>query len=134
MKVDLVMCNPPFHESAEDARKSSARKESNLKGKRVTNPTLNFGGKSKELWCEGGERGFVKRIIKESEEFKSSCLWFTSLVSKESNLQYFYHLLQQKGAKQVKTIPMGQGNKISRIIAWNYLSKKEQQNWMDTKK
>ncbi len=32
-------------------------------------------------------------------------------------------------AKTIKTIPMGQGNKISRIVAWTFLSKKEQREF-----
>ena len=33
------------------------------------------------------------------------------------------------GAKDVKTIHMGTGNKISRIIAWTFLTKEEQRVW-----
>ena len=32
-------------------------------------------------------------------------------------------------AKQVKTIPMGQGNKSSRILAWTYFSKEQKLEW-----
>jgi len=31
--------------------------------------------------------------------------------------------------KEVKTIPMGQGNKTSRIVAWTFLSKEQQKEW-----
>jgi 23S rRNA (adenine1618-N6)-methyltransferase len=30
---------------------------------------------------------------------------------------------------EVKTIDMGQGNKRSRILAWTYLTKKQQKAW-----
>ena len=40
-----------------------------------------------------------------------------------------YDSLNKLGATEIKTIPMHQGNKITRIVAWTFLSKKEQQEW-----
>lgn len=117
---DLTICNPPFHASAADARSGSIRKLKNLKGKNISKPVLNFGGQNKELWCEGGEAGFVQNMIQESREYENACGWFSTLISKESNLKGVYKTLEQTGAKTVKTIPMGQGNKKSRIVAWSF--------------
>jgi len=117
---DVTICNPPFHTSAEEAQAGSARKINNLKHKKVNKPILNFGGKSNELWCEGGEEKFIGRMILESKEFAHSCRWFTTLVSKESNLRNIYKSLKKVAALEVKTIPMAQGNKVSRIVAWRF--------------
>jgi 23S rRNA (adenine1618-N6)-methyltransferase len=117
---ELTICNPPFHTSAAEAQAGSVRKINNLKNKKIGRPILNFGGKSNELWCEGGEEKFIQRMILQSKEFAHSCLWFTTLVSKESNLKNAYKTLKKVAAVEVKTIPMGQGNKISRIIAWRF--------------
>ena len=117
---DLTICNPPFHASAADARSGSIRKLKNLKGKNISKPVLNFGGQNKELCCEGGEAGFVQNMIQESREYENACGWFSTLISKESNLKGVYKTLEQTGAKTVKTIPMGQGNKKSRIVAWSF--------------
>jgi 23S rRNA (adenine1618-N6)-methyltransferase len=118
--IDITICNPPFHASLQEAQAGTLRKLSNLSHKRVTKPTLNFGGKNTELWCEGGEEKFVQRMIRESKQFSSSCFWFSTLISKSSNLKGVYTALKQAKAVDVKTIPMNQGNKISRIVAWTF--------------
>ncbi|MBP6303241.1 MAG: 23S rRNA (adenine(1618)-N(6))-methyltransferase RlmF [Bacteroidia bacterium] len=132
-RFDLTLCNPPFHSSAEESQASTLRKLSNLKQKKVTTPVLNFGGQNKELWCEGGEVAFISKMIQESTEFADSCLWFTSLVSKESSLKPLYAELRKAGALLVKTLSMGQGNKNSRALAWTFLSKEKQINWSKTR-
>ncbi|MCF6170020.1 MAG: 23S rRNA (adenine(1618)-N(6))-methyltransferase RlmF [Bacteroidales bacterium] len=128
-RIDLSVCNPPFHASKAEAKSGAARKVSNLSGKKIKNPILNFGGRNNELWCEGGERKFVRNLIRESKKFADSCFWFSSLISKQSNLKSVYEALQKAEASEVKTIPMGQGNKTSRIVAWTFLSKKQQKEW-----
>lgn len=110
---DISMCNPPFHTSASEARAGTMRKNKNLK-----TSGLNFGGKSNELWCEGGEAAFITQMIKESVNV--TCKWFTTLVSKESNLHGIYKALEKIKPTQVRTLDMGQGQKKSRIIAWTF--------------
>jgi 23S rRNA (adenine1618-N6)-methyltransferase len=51
------------------------------------------------------------------------------LVSKKENLQHIYQKLKEIKALEIKTIEMGQGNKLSRIIAWTFLDKKQQEAW-----
>ncbi|MEG2100956.1 MAG: 23S rRNA (adenine(1618)-N(6))-methyltransferase RlmF [Flavobacterium sp.] len=130
-RFTFTMCNPPFHASAEEANKSTSRKVSNLnpKEKKNTNPVLNFGGQNAELWCNGGEIGFVTQMIYESVKYASQVLWFTTLVSKKENLSSIYKTLKKVNAVSVKTIEMSQGQKNSRIVAWSFLSKPEQQKW-----
>ncbi|GAK76628.1 ribosomal RNA large subunit methyltransferase F [Nonlabens ulvanivorans] len=65
---DFTMCNPPFYGSEDEAIKANQRKNKNL-GNDVSD--RNFAGKSHELWCNGGEALFVKRLIKESVAFKA---------------------------------------------------------------
>jgi 23S rRNA (adenine1618-N6)-methyltransferase len=125
------MCNPPFHASKEEAEKASLRKLKNLKGKRPSKAQLNFGGQQNELWTKGGEARFIKDMIYESRNFAKQCLWFTTLVSKETTLKPSYKVLEKVKATNVKTVEMGQGNKVSRFIAWTFLSEKEQKDWVD---
>jgi len=127
---DLSVCNPPFHTSFAEAQSGTRRKLTNLSSKRVVKPLLNFGGQQNELWCEGGEMKFVGDMILESQKFSVSCMWFSTLVSKESNLKNIYRALQKVKTARVKTVPMGQGNKTSRIVAWTFLSKPEQEKWI----
>jgi 23S rRNA (adenine1618-N6)-methyltransferase len=132
-KFDLTMCNPPFHASAKDAQESAVRKLSNLKNKKILKPTLNFGGNNNELWCEGGEERFIKNMIAQSKQFPNSCFWYTTLVSKSASLPFIYESLQNNNAIEVKTIQMGQGNKISRMVAWTFLTKEQQKLWINNR-
>ena len=131
--IDVTMCNPPFHASLEEAQSGTLRKLSNLNQKKVTKAVLNFGGQNNELWCEGGEERFVREMIRESKKFSTSCFWFSTLISKQSNLKSAYKALEKAEAIEVKTIPMGQGNKTSRIVAWTFLTKEQQNKWKNTR-
>jgi 23S rRNA (adenine1618-N6)-methyltransferase len=119
---DLTMCNPPFHSSVEEAEAGSQRKLKNLsKGKVQRGPAkLNFGGQNAELWCPGGEVGFINKMIVESVEFAEQVTWFTSLVSKSENLRPLEKALALRDAKRVEVVSMSQGQKISRFIAWSF--------------
>lgn len=48
------------------------------------------------------------------------CLWFTTLVSKKENLASLYKTLNKVNVVEVKTINMAQGQKTTRILAWNF--------------
>ncbi len=132
-KIDVTICNPPFHASIEDAQKGSRRKVKNLSGEKAKRPKLNFAGVSNELIYDGGEYQFIHNMILESKSISKNCFWFTTLVSKQSNLTKIYKLLQKAGAHQFKTIPLGTGNKTSRIVAWTFLSTEEQTAWRETR-
>lgn len=132
-QVDLSICNPPFHASQAEAQAGSVRKLGNLKQKRVTKAVLNFGGQNNELWCPGGEERFVANMIRQSKDFSSSCFWFSTLISKQTNLKPAYHALRNAGAAAVETIVMSQGNKQSRLVAWTFLSKEQQQAWVKSR-
>lgn len=122
-KFDMTICNPPFHASFAEAQAGTMRKLNNLNHKKAQKVTLNFGGKSNELWCDGGEQKFIQNMIVESKRFATSCRWFSTLVSKASNLKGIYATLKKANATNIKTIPMSQGNKVSRIVAWTFFTK-----------
>ncbi len=121
-KFDAVMCNPPFHKSAAEAAEGSSRKVRQLnKHKKVKAvPKLNFGGQANELWCDGGEVAFIKRMISESVNYKRQVNWFTSLVSKSDNLNPIKQALKKVNASQIQVVKMAQGSKESRFIAWRF--------------
>jgi 23S rRNA (adenine1618-N6)-methyltransferase len=132
-KIECSVCNPPFHASAEEAQQGSLRKIRNLSGKKIKTPELNFAGISNELIYEGGEYKFIQNMIRESEKFSKNCFWFSTLVSKQANLKRIQTLLENTEVNQIKTIPMGTGNKSSRIVAWTFLSKEERKEWRETR-
>ncbi|MGY5352769.1 23S rRNA (adenine(1618)-N(6))-methyltransferase RlmF [Wenyingzhuangia sp. IMCC45533] len=115
---DVVVCNPPFFKNAFDAAQKNKRKVQNLK--LDTEETLNFGGKSNELWYKGGEEAFIKKMAEESALFKKQARWFTSLVSQKENLKNIKRAINKTNPTEVKVIDMEQGNKKSRFIAWRF--------------
>ncbi|MBA1936108.1 RlmF-related methyltransferase, partial [Escherichia coli] len=94
-----TLCNPPFHDSAAAARAGSERKRRNLGLNK--DDALNFGGQQQELWCEGGEVAFIKKMIEESKGFAKQVMWFTSLVSRGEKLPPLYRALTDVGAVKV---------------------------------
>lgn len=131
--IDLSICNPPFHASEKEAQAGTIRKLNNLNLNKKEEPVLNFGGQNNELWCDGGEEKFVRNMILQSKKFASNCFCFSTLISKESNLRSTYKTLEKAEAFGVETIPMGQGNKTSRIVAWTFLTTEEQNKWKNTR-
>ena len=128
-RFTFSMCNPPFHESEEDAILGNRRKSNNLRKKKVDKTNLNFSGNASELWCEGGEMAFIKKMINESVQFSSQVLWFTSLVSKKDNLHQLTTLLKNLKVPEFKIIDMTQGQKISRILVWTFVPKDNRKDW-----
>ena len=130
---DFTLCNPPFHKSLKDAMDGNKRKVQNLTKQKTTKNALNFGGKNNELWCKGGEIAFITNMIKESFEFKNNVLWFTTLVSKKDNLPLIYKKLEDIKAKEIKTINMSCGQKITRVVAWSFFNNEEQKEYFKLK-
>ncbi|WP_394132578.1 23S rRNA (adenine(1618)-N(6))-methyltransferase RlmF [Shewanella maritima] len=140
---DFTMCNPPFHQSLAEATAGSARKVANLTANRQakygktpqteTNKQapLNFGGQKAELWCEGGELQFLTNMISESVAYAGQVKWFTSLVSKSENIKPCKQRLEACKVAQVKVIEMKQGSKITRMLAWSFMSVSAMKQWQN---
>ncbi|MGJ7513334.1 23S rRNA (adenine(1618)-N(6))-methyltransferase RlmF [Pseudomonas baetica] len=132
-QFDLTMCNPPFHSSLEEATRGSSRKWRAL-GKADPKrklPVLNFGGQAAELWCEGGEIRFVTQLISESAQVGQQVLWFSTLVSKASNLPAIQSALKKAGALESQVVEMSQGQKQSRFVAWTFQTEAQQLTWRE---
>lgn len=130
-RFDFTLCNPPFHASLDEARSGSRRKWKNL-GKQDPSralPVLNFGGQSNELHCEGGEAAFIARMADESAAFGQQVFWFSTLVSKASNVAPLQERLKVLGATDIRVVHMAQGQKQSRFVAWTYLQKNQRRAW-----
>ena len=117
-QFDFVVCNPPFHSSKEEALKGSLRKVKNLGGYAVKEKfLLNFEGQANELWCNGGEVLFIKRLIKESVGFKNQVKVFSTLVAKSDSVAAIKKQLSKVKAN-FEVIPMALGNKKGRYLMW----------------
>lgn len=119
----VTLCNPPFHSSPEQAEEGTRRKWRNLG--RGDSGALNFGGQNAELWCPGGEVGFIATMIRQSADFAETCLWFTSLVSKKDSLKPLTRMLSKARVAEFRVVDMGQGQKESRFLAWTYYGPKQ---------
>ena len=117
-QFDFVVCNPPFHSSKEEALKGSLRKVKNLGGYAAKEKfLLNFEGQANELWCNGGEVLFIKRLIKESVGFKNQVKVFSTLVAKSDSVAAIKKQLSKVKAN-FEVIPMALGNKKGRYLMW----------------
>jgi 23S rRNA (adenine1618-N6)-methyltransferase len=129
-KFDFTMCNPPFHASYEEAQDASYYKVKNLninkekkghwQSKISPSKASNFGGRDNELWCQGGESVFIRKMIEQSVEVKDQCRWFTTLVSNRDHLLEFNQQLENLNCPEVRTIKMRHGQKIVNILAWKF--------------
>ena len=128
-RFDFTLCNPPFHKSQKEAEAGSKRKVQNLTKRVVEKASLNFGGKSNELWCKGGEVAFIKSMMRQSKKYAKNCFWFSTIVSKKDNLPYIYKTIEEIKPVEFDTIEMQHGQKISRIVIWTFLTKEEQKEW-----
>jgi 23S rRNA (adenine1618-N6)-methyltransferase len=72
------------------------------------------------LWYPGGEKAFLHNYLYQSSLYKNSSLWFTSLVSKKETIESLQKSGVKLNVKTMKIIPMHQGNKVTRIIAWQF--------------
>ncbi len=139
---DFTICNPPFHASQDEANKSSQRKLQNLvinrekrgqKAEPKKQSALNFGGQNAELWCKGGEEAFIRNMAFESADFKNQCLWFTTLISKKENIRQLTRALDKVGVTNIQVVEMKHGQKITRFVAWSFLTPEQQQLWANAK-
>jgi 23S rRNA (adenine1618-N6)-methyltransferase len=128
---DLSVCNPPFHASLAEALGLTEKKLKNLGAPTGGDkPVQNFGGQHAELWCKGGEKEFIERMIAQSVMVARQVLWFSTLVSKKDNLTGIYSALKKAGVADLRTISMTHGHKVSRIVAWTFFSAEQQQEWV----
>ncbi|WP_303316297.1 23S rRNA (adenine(1618)-N(6))-methyltransferase RlmF [Flavivirga abyssicola] len=119
-RFPAAICNPPFYKSETEALEATTRKLKGLNKNDDIDIVRNFSGTHNELWYKGGEKAFIHNYLYESSLFKEQCLWFTTLVSKKDLVRGMQVSLKKLGAKKIKIINMGQGNKISRIVAWTF--------------
>jgi 23S rRNA (adenine1618-N6)-methyltransferase len=125
-RFDVTLCNPPFYASAREAKEAAQLKWRKL-GRGGS--ARNFGGQGGELWCAGGETGFVTRMIQESQGLADRVAWFTTLISASGHLPAVNRALRQAEARDIRTVTMAQGQKQSRFVAWSFLEPTAMKAW-----
>ncbi len=117
-RIDLLMCNPPFYASIEEATEKSKRKITNLKLRKTDRST--FDGTKSELTYPGGELAFVKLLISESLEFRTQIKWSSALISNRQHIPNLIKFLEFKKVKEYSILKMHLGNKKLRILIWSF--------------
>jgi len=72
-------------------------------------------------------------MIRQSKQFASNCFWFSTIISKQSHLEGICEALKDANAVEIQIIPMAQGTKTSRIVAWTFMNQMQQKKWMETR-
>ncbi|KAI1497850.1 hypothetical protein F5X99DRAFT_395375 [Biscogniauxia marginata] len=111
--IDFVMVNPPFYVSDSELQ-GLARQKSRPPNGACTGAPI-------EMVCEGGEVGFVKRIIDESMTLRGRVQWYTSMLGKQSSLDTLVDILKDNCITNYAVMAFIQGNRTRRwAIGWSF--------------
>jgi len=110
------VCNPPFHDTIDKAH---------------VNPQRALDGSHSELVCDGGELGFISRMIAESQERPKQIVWYTSLVARLTTLKEIKRRLAEAGIAARREFTLYQGKQTRWVIAWTFHGEAERQQEID---
>ena len=68
-------------------------------------------------------------MIEQSCHIPKRVMWFTSLLSQGDNLPHIEAALKKAKVVESRIIPMAQGQKQSRLIAWTFFGNGEREKW-----
>jgi len=114
-RVDFVMCNPPFFSSREDMLATYTNK--------ARPPPAVCTGADVEMITEGGDEGFILRIVNESVIWSTKCSWYTCMAGKLQTVHAVVGRLKELNINNY-AITCFQGGSITRRwgIAWSFSS------------
>ncbi|KAF2713075.1 hypothetical protein K504DRAFT_472549 [Pleomassaria siparia CBS 279.74] len=114
-RLDFTICNPPFFSDEKDMR-SSIKGE----GKSWT-PNSVCTGSGTEMVCEGGDLGFVTRMVEESLLLKDKVSWYSSMLGKMSSAKAIVGLLKKHGITNWAVGCLEPGATTKRwVVAWSF--------------
>ncbi|KAI2641252.1 hypothetical protein GGS21DRAFT_487591 [Xylaria nigripes] len=115
--IDFVMVNPPFY--ASDAEMLDLARQKSLP------PHSACTGAPVEMVCEGGEVGFVKRMITESLALRDRVQWYTAMLGKQSSLEVLVDMLRKHEIHNFAVTTFIQGSKTRRwAIGWSFSTRR----------
>ncbi|KAI0456396.1 hypothetical protein F5B21DRAFT_502295 [Xylaria acuta] len=115
--IDFVMVNPPFYISDTELLDLAAQKSQP--------PHSACTGAPVEMVCEGGEVGFVQRMIDESLVLEGRIQWYTAMLGKQSSLKVLIEILKKHKINNFAVTTFIQGSKTQRWgLAWSFLSRR----------
>ncbi|KAF2821059.1 hypothetical protein CC86DRAFT_108076 [Ophiobolus disseminans] len=113
--LDFTICNPPFFTDANDMASS-------LKGEgKSWKPNAVCTGADVEMVCEGGDLGFVTKIVNESLVLKEKVQWYSSMLGKLSSAKAIVNLLKKHGITNWAIGLVDTGATTKRwVVAWSF--------------
>lgn len=115
-ELDFSMTNPPFYSSHQDFQDNA-----NGKLPRKTPSSAVCAGAENEMICEGGDVGFVLRILEESLVLRDRVQWYTAMLSKLASLQQIVAKLKDHGITNYAVTSLQPGQKTKRwAVAWSF--------------
>lgn len=112
-RLDFVMCNPPFYSSEEDMARAYGSKE--------MPPSAVCTGSTNEMICEGGDVGFVSRILEESLQLRERVQWHSSMLGRLVSAQQLVAKLREHGITNFAVTNLKAGHKTRRwAVAWSF--------------
>lgn len=115
-QLDFTMTNPPFYSSRQDFLASA-------KGNGAENAATSVvcTGADNEMICEGGDVGFVLRILEESLVLRERVQWYTAMLSQLSSLHQIVAKLKEHGISNFAATSLQPGRKTKRwAVAWSF--------------
>lgn len=112
----FCMCNPPFFKSHLDLigeNRSGKRKSSKHAGSHH-NSTVEL------IYEDGGEFGFIKKILLESLELKDKIKIYTTMIGCKKNLTKFINEMSSNGIHQFIKTEFVQGKTMRWGVAWSF--------------
>lgn len=114
-KLDFTICNPPFFNNEEEMRASLRGDGKSLK------PNAVCTGSENEMVCEGGDLGFVTKIINESLILREKVTWYSSMLGKQTSAIAAVKLLKEHGVYNWATGCVDPGGATKRwLLAWSF--------------
>ncbi|XP_058462239.1 U6 small nuclear RNA (adenine-(43)-N(6))-methyltransferase [Malaya genurostris] len=111
-KFDFCMCNPPFYDEGNKEAKNRTGKR-----KAASNACT---GSQEELYVEGGEISFIKKLIDESFEFKDRISIYTTMIGHKQNFEEVIRILKTRSISNMTTTRFCQGNTTRWAVAWSF--------------
>lgn len=111
----FCICNPPFFRSSDEVINSQ-----NRTGKRKPPKSKNSGSPSELVFEDGGELGFVKRILTESIELREKIQLYSTMFGCKKNAEKFIDDLKTRNIESYTTTTFVQGKTTRWGIAWSF--------------
>ncbi|KJA14451.1 hypothetical protein HYPSUDRAFT_173409 [Hypholoma sublateritium FD-334 SS-4] len=113
VRFEFSMCNPPFYGSAQEVADLAKEKE-------LPPNAICTGADIEMIYPDGGEAGFVGRMVEESEQFLTQCKWYTSMLGKMSSVLAIIELLRKRTITNYAITEFVQGQTRRWAVAWSF--------------